>query len=186
MHVHGHLLRNGVKDRKRRCNERRERGAVWTTVSVVEGNMGKWCLSCLSVCILSDSLQSLRQQAGPAGWLFGSIQSLISQPIFFLSLYPPPPALICFQPSLISLVLLLQPPPLLSAFCKIFFFPTHCSQLITNYFNHHLDCLCTESVSCFMFSNTLIAQWSFMTSLSTCKWAYINKKKLLVEFPNVS
>lgn len=59
----------------------RERDA-WEAVSVLEGNMVKWCLSCLSVCILSDSLQSLRQQAGPAGRRFGSTQSLIS--IFFL------------------------------------------------------------------------------------------------------
>lgn len=71
------MTANGGRDDQKK-QKGRGRGAAWMTVSVFEGKMGKWCLSCLSVCILSDSLQSLRQQAGPAGRLFGSIQSLIS------------------------------------------------------------------------------------------------------------
>ena len=79
----------GEEERKNRLemewkDGEKEEGDAWATVSAAEGNMGKWCLSCLSVCILSDSLQSLRQQAGPAGRLFGSIQSLISPTYLFL------------------------------------------------------------------------------------------------------
>lgn len=53
------LPRNGVKNWSGRGAE----GAAQTTVSAVEDNASKQCLSWLSVCILSDSLQSVRQQA---------------------------------------------------------------------------------------------------------------------------
>lgn len=88
MHACARAKSEGGKKTHQLQAEERRKGDVWAALSVLEGNMGKWFLSCFSVCILCDSLQSLRQQAGPAGWLFGSTQSLISPTYFFpLSVY---------------------------------------------------------------------------------------------------
>lgn len=125
MHVHGRKKRenNRLEIEWRIEKEGEQKGDAWAAWRVIWAN--DVCLACLSASwVTVYNLWGSRQAQQVAS--LAPYNPSFPQPIFF-SFFPSPPlALICFQPSLISL----HHHHLSSAFC-----PRH----PVDYFNHHLD-----------------------------------------------